>query len=41
MNFWCLYEHIQSLSSAVAGFKSTMYGYILMAYIQTVNGEIV
>lgn len=32
MNFCRLYEHIQSLSTAVAGFKSTMYGYIFMAY---------
>jgi len=28
MNFWHLNEHIQSLSTAVAGFKSTMYGYV-------------
>jgi len=41
MNFWRLDEHIQSLSTAIAGFKSTMYGYVLMAYIPTVNGEIV
>lgn len=41
MNFWRLYEHIQSLSTAVAGFKSTMYGYVFMAYISNVNGEIV
>ena len=41
MNFWRLYEHIQSLSTAVAGFKSTMYGYVFMAYTPTVNGEIV
>jgi len=41
--FWRLYEHIQSLSTAVAGFKSTMvmYGYVFMAYIPNVNGEIV
>jgi len=38
MNFWRLYEHIQS---AVAGFKSAMHGYVLMAYTRTVNGEIV
>jgi len=40
MNFCHLYENIQSLSTAVAGFKSTMYGYVLMAYIPTVNEEI-
>jgi len=39
MNFWHLYEHIQSLSTAVAGFKSTMYGYVFMACISNVNGE--
>jgi len=39
MNFWHLYEHIQSLSTAVAGFKFTMYGYVFMAYVS--NGEIV
>jgi len=32
---------IQSLSTAVAGFKSTMYGCFLMAYIPNVNGEII
>jgi len=41
MNFWHLYEHIQSLSTAVAGFKSTMYGYVFMTCISNVNGEIV
>ena len=35
-----LYEHILSLSTAVAGFKSTMYGYVLMAYTPNVNAEI-
>jgi len=41
MNFCRLYEHIQSLRTAVAGFKSTMYGFVFMAYISNVNGEIV
>ncbi len=41
MNFWRLYEHIQSLTTALAGFNSTMYGYVFMAYTPTVNGEIV
>jgi len=41
MNFWHLYEHLQSLGTAIAGFKSTMYGYVFMAYISNVNGEIV
>jgi len=27
---------IQSFSTAVAGFKSTMYGYVFMAYYPTV-----
>jgi len=40
MIFCHLYEHIQSLSTAVAGFKSTMYGYVFMAYIPNVNEEI-
>jgi len=39
MNFWRLYEHIQTLSTAVAGL--TMYGYVFMAYISNVNGDIV
>jgi len=38
MNFCRLYEHIQSLRTAVAGFKSTMVTFLL--YLN-VNGEIV
>lgn len=41
MNLCRLYEHILSLSTGVAGFKSTMYGYIFMAYTPTVNAEVV